>query len=477
MCFKRWVIASLGFLGAFGLGSGAAGDGFLLAPGPLPSDAPEARRPYEAPKATQLTVPKADGPSVTEPTLPPLPPHSLPENGFPAGESNITLAALEEIALANNPTLSQADAWVRAARAKCLQAGLYPNPNVIYRGEEIGTDGRAGQQGAFFAQEIVTAGKLGYRRAVAAHEAQQAEHARQAQYGRVLNDLRATWYDALVAQRALELNQQLVDIGRQGVKAAEQLFQGQEIGRGDVLQFRIEADRAEIQLQEAQSRHRGAWRRLAAIAGVPEMEPAHLVGDLENDLPQLSWRESLERLLVESPELAEARSGVQRARCALAREYAQRVPNLEVEAGVQYQYSNEDTVVGVQLGLPLPIFDRNQGNIFRARAELIAAENEVRRVELALQDRLATAFERYDNARYKATKHARDLMPNAAESLRLVQIALKYEEFDYLTLLNAQRTYAQVSLAYLESLREVRTGGVLIEGLVLTGGLRRADER
>ena len=57
-----------------------------------------------------------------------------------------TLSRLEETAMANNPTLNELAMRVRAARGEHLQAGLYPNPVVGYSGDEIGQEGRAGQQ-------------------------------------------------------------------------------------------------------------------------------------------------------------------------------------------------------------------------------------------------------------------------------------------------------------------------------------------
>ena len=477
MKLDRWLAALVILLGAMAAGSRAAEDQFRQPSGHLASDQLEVRWLRQGvPIAPSPAGEVAPQPDSSRPSAP-----AASEDPFggeaPADGPVMTLAELESIALANNPTLIQADARVRAARAKCLQVGLYPNPTIGYLGEDMGSEGRAGKQGAFAGQEIVTAGKLGRRRAVVAHEVRQAEHARQAQYRRVLNDLRTAAYDVLVAQRSVVLNRELVRIAQQGVKTGEQLLTALEIGRGDVLQFRIEAGSASIQLYEARNGHLAAWRRLAAVLGIPQMEPARLAGELQSDLPQLTWQGSIERLLAESPELARARSGVERARAAVARECAERIPNFKVETAVQYQHSTEDTVVGIQFGVPLPIFNRNQGNIIKAKAELIAAENEVRRVELALQERLAAAFRRYDNARYGAEKYTANLLPNAKESLELVLTAQKLGEFDYLTLLTAQRTYTQVSLAHLQSLREVWAGSVLIEGLMLTGGLQGADDR
>ena len=101
----------------------------------------------------------------------------------------------------------------------------------------------------------------------------------------------------------------------------------------------------------------------------------------------------------------------------------------------------------------------------------MAAENDLRRLELKLRDRLAVAFQRYSNARQQADKYAKSVLPSARESLELVTNGYRQGEFPYLVLLNAQRTFFRVNLAYLQSLRELRTSAVAIEGLLLSGGL------
>jgi len=383
------------------------------------------------------------------------------------------LAELETIALEHNPTLVQAAMGIRAAEGKHLQAGLYPNPVIGYLGEEIGEEGRAGQQGAFFGQEVVTAGKLRLGRAVAGHEVEHARCAWDVQRRRVLNDVRAGYYEVLLAQRTIELDKELVRIGGQGVKAAEQLEAAMEVSRAEVLQARIEADTAKLELQNARNRLWAAWRRLAAVLGTPQMEPTPLAGKLEDDLPDLAWKDVFTRLMAGSPELAQARSAVQRARCKFAQERAERIPNVDMLAGVRYDNASRNTVATVEIGLPLPVFDRNQGNICKAEAELVAAENEIRRIELQLHQRLAIAFERYANARHQVETYSTKLLPNAEASLKLVQTGCQLQEFDYLTLLTAQRTYFRVALANLEGLHRLQASRVDIEGMLLRGALQQ----
>ena len=382
-----------------------------------------------------------------------------------------TLDELETLALGNNPTLAQSRARIGAAEGQYIQGGLYPNPNVGYVAEEMGNSGHAGQQGLFVGQRIITAKKLQLNRETAAQGIEQAKWALQAQERRVLTDVRLAFYELLVARRTVQLQEQLLNIGRAGVKSAEALQAGKEVGRADLLQARVEVEAAAIQLENAQNRHTAACRRLAAVVGVPDVDVSQVQGSLEAELQQLSWEDSLSRLLRESPEVAQAQAGVERARWALQRECAGRVPNIDTLASVRYDASTQNTIAGVSIGMPLQLFDRNQGNIRRAQAELIDAEQDVQRLELQLRNRLAATFQRYDNARQQVERYSQNILPTAKESLDLIVSGYRQGEFPYLTLLTAQRTYFRVNLTYLDSLRDLRTSTIVIEGQMLSGGL------
>ena len=389
--------------------------------------------------------------------------------------ANVTLAELEAMAQRCNPTLAQAAARLEAARAQHYQVGLYPNPVVGYQGSEIGNDGRAGQQGGYVSQEIVTAGKLQLSRAVAGQEVRQAESALAAQQFRVLTDVRRGFYEVLVAQRTVELTEQLVGIGDRGVKAAEALLKAQQVARADLLQARIECDSAKILLEKSRNRYAAAWRSLLAVVGDPTLQPTPVTGNLQDGIARLTWEETLSRLLAESPELAIAQAGLARAQAVWSREWAGRTPNVDLQTSVQYDNATRYTIASVQLGIPIPVFNRNEGNIAKAQAETVAARHEVERVRLALQQRLAAVFEQYATAHQQVEKYAQDIMPNAEESLKLVTEGYRRGEFSYLVLLTAQRTYFQTNLAYLDASRDLRTATTALEGNLLSDSLQTGE--
>ncbi len=135
-------------------------------------------------------------------------------------------------------------------------------------------------------------------------------------------------------------------------------------------------------------------------------------------------------------------------------------------------YQTDDDVAGVQVGIPLPICNRNQGNILTADAELIAAQNESRRIELELQDRLATAYRGYANAREQVERYRAQILPRAQQSWDLVGRGYREGQVDFLVLLTSQRTYTRVNLMFVEALAELRQAETLIDGMLLSDSLQ-----
>jgi cobalt-zinc-cadmium efflux system outer membrane protein len=389
----------------------------------------------------------------------------------------LTIERLEQMAAANNPTLAQAARRVQALEGEQIQVGLYPNPVIGYQSEEMGENGQGGQHGMYLRQEVVTSGKLRLNRAVVSQEVQQARWEYEMQQWRVTNAVRAQAYDVLAAQRTMDVAQELVGIGKAAEQSAEKLFEANQVSQVDVLQARVEANSAQLQLIAARKTHEAAWRRLAIVVGLPDLQPAPLGNSLDGSLPELSWNQAVAELMQQSPQLASARTGVDRARAALARACAGRTPNVETGASVRYNDESDSTTLSLLVGVPLMIYDRNQGNIMRAQAELSAAQQNVQRVELLLQDQLAEAFRDFEVAREQVAQYRQGILPDAKKSLELTRAGYQQNEFGYLELLTAQQTYSRTNLAYIARLRELWLSAVQIDGMLLTGGLQAPDVR
>ncbi|MBC8354407.1 MAG: TolC family protein [Planctomycetes bacterium] len=402
-------------------------------------------------------------------------PEVLPSANPDAREdSPLTLADLVDVAFQNNPTLATAAARMDVARGRQVQSGLYPNPVMGYHATEIGNGGTAGQQGAFISQRFITGGKLQLDQAIAGAEIDEAHFRFHAQQQRVLSDARVRFYDALVAQRRVELTNELARLGADLVKATETLIDGRLGTENDFLQAEIKADESSILRDNAQNELAEAWRRLAAVVGVPTLRITPLAGGLDSDLPSLDWDSCYAMLLDSNPELNAALAQAERASFVIHRAMKEPIPNVDVSISVRHHNVTTDDVANVQVGIPIPIFNKNEGNIRSAEAEWVAANAEVQRIELDLQDRLAVAYRRYANARQQVDRYGQRMIPKADRSLKLVTEGYERGQVKYLTLLTAQQTYLQVNLSFLDSLRALRESTAVIEGQLLTGSLKQS---
>ena len=383
----------------------------------------------------------------------------------------LTLTDLEAMAFQNNPTLAAAAARMNVARGKQEQAGLYPNPVVGYHGVEMGLRGTSGQQGGFISQRFITGGKLKLDQAIAGKEIDEAHFRFHAQEKRVLSDIRVRFYDALVSQRRITLTKELARIGDELVTATGKLIEGRQGTENDLLQAEIRADESHILFDNALNQNVEAWRRLVAIVGVPTMQINPVAGELDADLPSFDWDSCYTTVLGGNPALQAARTRVDRARIVIRRAKKEPIPNIDLSVSHRHHNVTDDNVTNVQVGIPIPVFNRNQGNIRSAEAEWVRACNEVKRIELDLQDRLAVAYRRYANARQQADRYSKRMVPRAKRSLKLVTGGYEKGQVEYLTLLTAQQTYLQVNLSYLDSLRELRAASSEIEGQLLTDSL------
>lgn len=396
-----------------------------------------------------------------------LPPQPLPD---PAG---LTLAAIEQMAFASNPAIAQSEARVRALRGKWVQAGLPPNPTAGYTGGEIGNDGGAGQNGMYVGQNFITAHKLRRDRAIVAAEIDKANQDLVSTRRRVQTDVQRAYYEALLAQKRVELAEELGRISDDAVRSSQSLVEAQEIPLAGLLQTEVQQQNAKVLLRTSKNGQERAWRNLSAVIGGADLTVQTLDGDVRQLPVSLEWTDQLARLQSQSPEIAAALAQVERSRRALDRASVEAVPDISTQFTVQYDDGTGDTIAGVQVGMPIPLWNRNQGGIRQAQAEVTEAVRNVARVELDLNQRLADVFQQYADAQVTAETYGSDILPRSQRTLDLVQKGYQQGEVGYLDLLTAQQTFSQTNLAYLDAVGNLWQSYVQIEGLLLEGSLSK----
>lgn len=403
---------------------------------------------------------------------------------IPAGPV-VRLEDLEQMAAQKNPTLAQAEAVIRAAEGRTRQAGLFPNPVAGYFLEEFAfkSPGETAEQGAFIEQTIPLGGKLSKAKRVFERERDQAVILAEAQRLRVTNAIRVLYYETLGAQRLVELRDDLSQLAREAVDITKELANVGQADRPDQLEIEIEAERAEIDFLRAQNDWQRSWRTLAMMVGNPQLAPSRLAATPEEEFQTLNETQLLDSLLSQSPEIRVAQAEVQRARAVVARARAERIPDLFLRGGLGYNYERFEPVVPsvagerkglegrLEVGVNVPIFNRNQGGIAAAEAELAIAERDVERLQLILRSRFASSFREYRNAQQMAERYRTQVVPRAREAYQTYLVKFREMAAAYPQVLIAQRTLFQVEVEYARTLIQLRQSAIELRGFLLEGGL------
>src|SRR6267378_2389383 len=391
----------------------------------------------------------------------------------------VTLEQAQKIASESNPTLRQAEAEIRATKARQQQAGLYPNPSLGYTGDEIrGGSVGGGKQGMFVQQTIVTGGKLGLSRDIFGKEVKLAELEAEEQKIRVQSAVKTAFLRVLAAQELLDARQDMAKIARDAAETQRRLVNTGQADESEVLEAEVEAQRMRMNARIQENTLREEWRSLTAVIGRPDLPLTTVAGDLEKAWPEVNEEEVVEAIAKQSPAVRIADVAEVRAQSILGRARRERIPDVQVRGGMEYNHELLGSVPfakgweGIaEVALQIPLFNRNQGNVAAARADIDRAGQEKKRISLTLRERAASTVDEYANARLIAVQYRDEMLPLAKKAYGLM--VEKYGQMlaSYPRVLDTQRKLYEMQIEYIAALEGVWTNGIALQGYLLTDGL------
>ncbi|MEX0745777.1 MAG: TolC family protein [Phycisphaeraceae bacterium] len=389
---------------------------------------------------------------------------------LPEPNERVSLRKTLALALMHHPDLAAAGWEVRAAEARTLQAGLLPNPEL---GVEVEDFAGSGDSAGFDAVEttvslsqlIELGGDREARIAVARHGRDLSGWDYEARRVEILTETAKRYLAVLAAQRRAELAEQVEELVQQTADTIDRRVEAGEESSLERTRFRVQTATARLAREQTERELAAARQRLAAMWGDPEARFGELVGELPEAeaLPDLA---ELVAALEQNPRLAMYASAIalRQAETDLAK--ARGVPDITVGAGVRHFNESDDVSFLVGASVPLPLFDRNQGEALASRFEAARAlaQQEATRVRLHTQ-----LVERHQELilAYEQTTALRDeVLPAAREAFEGVQAAFDQGEIGLLDLLDAQRTLTESQSQYADALSAYHQSLAAMEGLV-----------
>jgi outer membrane protein TolC len=374
-----------------------------------------------------------------------------------------------EMAQYSNPSLLQFASRIAAASGKRTQAGLYPNPILIYGGDNLGVHGEAGKHGLAITQEFVTARKKKLDKTAASYDVSAARKEYSMAQLKLQNDLRIAYYEMIRAILICKVENFAHELSKDLLKVAKTMHADGKSRAIDVLQFQTTLNAEALDYKQAENNKLAKWQNLISIAGVPNLPYRPVRGSLIDHSPRRNWQTTWTQLQNESPQLELAKLKIAQARVISNREKAEQFSNVYATFSLARDIPAKATVPFVGIGTPLKIYNKNQGNIAKANAEIAIANREFDRISLQLHKKLANAFCKYDNACEVIQVYEKTIIPDSFEALRQIGENYCNEKMTYLELYTQRKIVINVLLKYIEALESKAIATTQINGMMLEG--------
>jgi len=377
------------------------------------------------------------------------------DEAFPEEMDSIGLLEALALALKYNPELRASGESVRAARARAKQACLLPNPELELAVEEFDRDGEgfeSAETAVVLGQRIELGGKRQCRKRVAEVEGELAVNDLDCMRLDVSAETMKRFTSVLAAQARLHLARSAVELADKTRNAV-----GERVNAGKEPPLQKTKSSAELEMVrmsalDAESSLDTARKKLAAMWGAKSARFKRVEGSLDGVPDQLPSLDSLRARIAVSPAFARTETEVRLSDAALAAAKAARVPDVEVSIGyLQYEEDGTDAMA-LAIGVPLPFFDRNQGNVAAAASDLAKANSGRLAAEVGMFVDLEEIYAELESA-YRRVKTLRDkVLPAMEQSYASAYEGYEQGKFDFLDMLDAQRGLLEAREAMVEAL-------------------------
>jgi len=378
----------------------------------------------------------------------------------PASGASLTLDEALSRATDANPTLRAAAREVSAVDATILQARTRPNPELQGLVEDLRNATRITT--VQINQPIELGGKRGARIAAAEKNRSAASLALDVQRAEIRADVVTAFADVLAAQEGLRLAQATADLAQRASGVAARRVLAGKVSPVEETRARVAEANVRLEAAVAVNELAASRKRLAGLWGAAIPDFAQVQGNLES-LPPLPPLTDLNQQLETSPALLRARLEIER-RSALTRvERSLRTPDVTISLGARRnnELGLNQAIVGASL--PLPLFNRNQGNILEAERRTDKARDELAAATVQASNALAQAHARLDLARHSVTTLREQILPGAQRAYDAATRGFELGKFNFLDVLDAQRTLFQARAQYQRALAEAHRAAAEIE--------------
>jgi len=400
----------------------------------------------------------------------------------------LTLEEAIRLALRYNFDLKAVRQQFKVTNTRLITAEEWPhNPELefAYVNDEIGKSEGANEFEMKFSQEFETGGQRIYRTQIALAEIEAAKAEITAVERNIILEIQKAFYSVLLAQKKLNLTQESVDLKEKVFDVANTRYSVLDIPEQELNLTRLEYQEAIGEL--AMAKHQVQTDRLQLHAAMGKSTPSNftLIEDLSITLLELDAAALWNEVLMHRTDLKALRFEELAAKGEKDLVRAEKYPDVEV--GLLYKREKEDDInkfSGLEISVPLPIFNLRRGEIAEAQARQHAIALEIDALEQGIRKDFDMAVNRLELALKKVTLYRDQIGRLSRQNLGHFLEAYKAGEIGILTLLNAQENFIRIVLRSHEAQFEYQVAvaelenvlGISIKDMPVGKGLKKEEK-
>lgn len=400
-------------------------------------------------------------------------------------ETTLTLSQSFELAKKNNLEFQALQKEAQAVEGDLIQAGLIPNPTLEleYKSNTPFSGLEEGEQGVFLSQELELGWKRSARMSVSRSALEGARFKVEDKARQLRQQVRALFYETWVAQQRRTVLEEIANNQKRLLDLNESRVKLGAIPGLEVKLVKAEYLRIQQKMEETRKEAENTLANFLQLIGAPPDEKLNLQipNALRLALPDID--SLLSQALQKRPDLKAQEKVIHKSEAQIRLEKSQAFPNLTVGGGVIWdktfveakgitpggiisQINDRDTLYQIRFSVPLPLFNRNQGNILKAErlyeTELLKQQN----LKRTIQTEVITAWQSVAADQREQERFEKELLPAVKENADIIEKAYLLGGESVLAVIQAERTLFETQLDYLDNVIQLQKSTALLESAV-----------
>ena len=359
----------------------------------------------------------------------------------------LDISTLERLVIEQNLELLSNSKQIEIAKGQLEQSRILPNPIMKFEsgtGVEFETTGMISQTIILGKKRKL---KIKLNELYFNKERLEYEILKQAK----LTEVFKAFVSILHLQEILILQKDRITVADNLMNAVSRKVEAGKLSPAEKSRARIQLFQERLKLRSIEKSLQTAWNSISVLWGDEKSPFNQAIGDLSllRDIPILI---SLEM----APDIQIFKLSLDIQQQKIQSEKAEAIPDLDLGAGLKRSNIQRNTFQ-VGLSIPLPIFNRNQGNIKSAISELEQAQLELKRIESQLKTDVSNFQAQLENLVSEITIIDDDIIPEAQNACTIITDGYLNGRFTYLDVVNSQEMWFQSREQYVNALKDYHT--------------------